>query len=183
MLISRHVKGGHEAEFEQLMASMQAAAALYAGHLGGYLIRPDVGGDPSWHMLFAFDNEANMQQWTRSPERALWLARLAQVTHGDSAARVLSGLETWFALPQAAVRTPPPRWKMACVTWLGIFPLVLLLSHTLTPWLARFLSVVPTTMLVTAAITGAMTWLVMPTLVRVLAGWLYPATRRHESPR
>jgi uncharacterized protein len=177
VIVTRRVQHGRAAEFERLMSGMQAAAARFPGHMGGFLIPPDAPEHGCYRTLFAFDNEAHLQAWTLSAERNEWLGRIANVTHGDAAVRLLSGLETWFALPAARTQAPPPRWKMALVTWSGIFPLVLLSSHTVTlllgPWLHPALVVLAATGLIVAA----MTWLVMPTLVRLLAGWLYPATR------
>ena len=62
---------------------------------------------------------------------------------------------------------------MALVTWLGIFRLVLLLWKLIGPWLAP-VSPVLSVMVVTALVTIVMTWWLMPRLVRLFAGWLYP---------
>lgn len=177
VIVTRRVRQGRAAEFERLMSGMQAAAAQFPGHMGGFLIPPDAPEHGCYRTLFAFDNDAHLQAWTRSAERSEWLLRIAAVTHGDSALRVLNGLETWFAMPQARTRAPPPRWKMALVTWAGIFPLVLLSSLTVTPLLGPWLAPTLVVLVATGLIVTAMTWLVMPTLARLLAGWLYPAER------
>jgi len=155
------------------MAGMRRAAAQFPGHMGGFLIGPEVEGLGCYRMLFAFDTEPRLQAWTQSAERRAWLARIAEVTYGDSAMRVLSGLEGWFALPAAQTRTPPPRWKTALVTWLGIFPLVLVLSNTIGRLIAPT-SPLLGVMVVTALVTVAMSWVVMPGLARLFARWLYP---------
>jgi antibiotic biosynthesis monooxygenase (ABM) superfamily enzyme len=177
VIVTRRVRHGRAAEFERLMSGMQAAAARFPGHMDGFLIPPDVPEQGCYRTLFAFDNEAHLQAWTRSAERNEWLLRIAAVTHGDSALRVLNGLETWFALPAARTKAPPPRWKMALVTWSAIFPLVLLSSHTVAPLLGPRVHPALVVLVATGLIVVAMTWLVMPTLVRLLAGWLYPAER------
>jgi len=176
-IVTRRVRDGRAAEFERMMSGMQAAATRFAGHMGGFLIPPDAPEHCCYRMLFAFDNETNLQAWTRSAERKEWLERIAAVTHGDAALRVLTGLETWFALPASRTKAPPPRWKMALVTWCGIFPLVLLSSHTVAPLLGSWLHPVLVALAATGLIVAAMTWLVMPTLARLLVGWLYPAER------
>lgn len=181
VLVTRRVRRGRAAEFERLMAGMQAAAAGFPGHMGGFLIPPEPAEQGCWRTLFAFDTEAHLQAWTQSAERQAWVESVAQVTHGDSAMRVLSGLETWFALPAARTNAPPPRWKMAIVTWLGIFPLVFLLSSTLGVLLAPIVPAVIVIMIVTALVVTAMTWFVMPTLVRLFAAWLYPLALHSES--
>jgi uncharacterized protein len=180
VLITRRVRRGRAQEFERLMAGMQAAAAEFPGHMGGFLIHPEQAEEGCYRTLFAFDTEAHLQGWANSRERQRWLHRIAEVTHGDTAMRVLTGLETWFALPRARTKLPPPRWKMAIVTWIGIYPLVLLTSTTIAPLLGRYLVMPLTALLVTGVITGAMTWLVMPTLARLFAGWLYPPAPEPE---
>ena len=172
-MTTRRVRASCVAEFEQLITGMRSAAAGFPGHLGGYLIRPEEAGLGCYRMLFAFDTEPHLQAWTGSAERKAWLDRVAGVTYGETAMRVLTGMEGWFALPAAQTRGPPPRWKMAVVTWLGIFPLVLLLSQLIGPWLVPIHPVL-SVMGVTALVTLAMTWLVMPGLARLFAGWLYP---------
>ena len=178
VLITRRVRRGQARDFERLMAGMQAAAADFPGHVGGYLIQPHDAEDGVYHTLFAFDTDEHLRAWTGSDERQSWLRRIAKVTQGDPATRVLTGLETWFALPAAQTRAPPPRWKMAIVTWMGIFPLELVVEHgRRDAWPASSTPIV-VTIIVTALIVTAMTWLVMPTLARLFAGWLYPLSRQ-----
>ena len=45
-----------------------------------------------------------------------WEARARTLTEGEPVYRQLHGLEAWFRSPQ----TPPPRWKMAVATLLGV---------------------------------------------------------------
>ena len=176
VLVTRRVRHGRAPEFERLMAGMQAAAASFPGHMGGFLIPPEQAEQGCYRVLFAFDTDAHLQDWTQSRERQRWLRRIADVTHGDAAMRVMSGLETWFELPAARTKSPPPRWKMAMVTWMGIFPLVLLTSHTIAPLLGSLIHPLLATSIVTGLITVAMTWVVMPALVPLFSNWLYPAS-------
>ena len=180
VLITRRVRRGRAREFERLMAGMQTAAAGFPGHMGGFLIHPDQAEEACYRTLFAFDTQTHLQAWTQSAQRSQWQQRIAEVTHGDAAMRVLTGLETWFALPRARTKVPPPRWKMALVTWAGIYPLVVLTSYTVTPLFGRYLAMPLAALFVTGLITGAMTWLVMPVLARLFAGWLYPAAPEPE---
>jgi uncharacterized protein len=175
VLVTRRVRPGRAGEFERLMTGMREAAARFPGHLGGYLMEPEPDDPSRWRILFAFDSESHLEAWMSSAERKAWQLPIAEVTHGQTAMRMLSGLEGWFAVPVARTREPPPRWKMATVTWLGIFPLVLLLSPSIGAWLAPVhpaLGVAGVTVLVVVA----MTWLVMPLLARLFTGWLYPIT-------
>jgi uncharacterized protein len=181
-LVTRRVRRGRAKEFERLMAGMQAAAAQFPGHMGGFLIPPEQSEQGCYRMLFAFDTEAHLQDWMQSRERQRWHRRIADVTHAGAATRVLSGLETWFALPAARTSLPPARWKMAIVTWMGIFPLVLLISHTIAPVLGHWIHPLLVAMASTGLITAAMTWVVMPALVPLFANWLYPASAETVAP-
>ena len=174
MLITRRVLYGQTAAFKELMQKMEEAAQQFSGHMGGFLIEPEHGEESCYHMLFAFDSQDPMKAWIDSNERRVWLERIADVTHGDAFARVLSGLEAWFAIPVARTKPPPPRWKMAIVTWMGIYPLVLLATYTVMPMLSVHLHRAFVMCVSTALIVTAMTWLVMPLLVRLFAAWLFP---------
>ena len=150
--------------------------------MGGFLIPPEQAEQGRYRMLFAFDTEAHLRDWMQSGERQRWHGRIADVTHAGTATRVLTGLETWFALPAAGTKLPPARWKMAIVTWMGIFPLVLLMSHTVAPLLGPWIHPLLVVMVSTALITIAMTWVVMPNLVPLFARWLYPALAENAAP-
>jgi len=76
---------------------------------------------------------------------------------------------------------PPQQAKMAAVTLLGIYPLILLASRTLAPaldWLPLLLR----ELVVAAVLVVLMTYAVMPLLTRLLERWLLPdVTGIHES--
>jgi antibiotic biosynthesis monooxygenase (ABM) superfamily enzyme len=174
ILVSRRVPPERAAEFEALMDEMMGVARGFPGHLGCYLVRPESGD--LYHTVFAFDDDSHRRAWLESAERKALLTRLTALGAEEGRVHVLTGLETWFAVPAAIGRSPPPRIKMALVTWIGIFPLVLALSQ-LVRLIPGPLPPVLGVALVTALVTIAMTWVVMPTLARLLAFWLYPPPR------
>jgi uncharacterized protein len=180
VLVTRRVKPGHAQAFETAMRHMIAAASEFPGHLGGHLLPPgsdasDCAGLPdTWHVIFAFDSSESLARWQNSSTRALGLAAVAPHTEGEQQVRQLSGMGYWFAEPQGPAQTPPPRWKVAVVTWLGICPTVyvlfILLGELLAPW-----PLLPRVMLITALVVLVMTWLIAPRLTRWLRPWLHPA--------
>lgn len=176
VLVTRRVKAGHEAAFEQASAHMTAAASAFPGYLGGQLVCPDAEGsdDPVlYHVVFAFDTAEHLQGWQQSPARSLGLAAIAPHIEGQTL-RQVSGLGHWFAAPVGPKQMPPPRWKVAVVTWLGICPTVYVLFLLLGEWLAPW-PLLPRVMLLTALVVLLMTWLVAPQLTQLLKPWLYPA--------
>ena len=185
VLIARRVAPASVAAFEAAMQGMLAAAEGFAGHLGGQLMRPEdsgtdgedrADGDPAepllYHVVFAFDSEAHLAAWQASPERAQWLEQVRAHTVGAQQLHRVTGLDYWFATPHSTTRPAPPRWKVATVTWLGIFPTVLLLFLTVAPLMEGWY-LVPRVMVITVLVVLIMTWGVAPRLTRWLHPWLH----------
>jgi len=180
VLVSRRVKPGHEAAFEQASEAMTTAARPFPGYLGGQMVRPDPeGGDEEsnlYHTVFAFDTPEHLQAWQSSPQRAERLQAIAPHTLSSTRLREVSGLGHWFTPPGGAAHKPPPRWKVALVTWLGICPTVYFLFLTVAPWLVDW-PLLPRVMLLTALVVLLMTWVVAPRLTTWLKPFLYPPMR------
>ena len=72
-----------------------------------------------------------------------------------------------------AARQPirPPRWKLAALTWFGVFPVVTAMLALAGPWLDR-LPLVVRTFAITAVLVPAMVFVVMPALSRAFRSWL-----------
>lgn len=84
---------------------------------------------------------------------------------------MLTGLEAWCAMPLIPAGQTPVRWKMACVTWLAIFPTVSLLLGLVAPWLEG-LPFLARTAVITGLAVPVMTWILLPCLVRLFRPWL-----------
>jgi antibiotic biosynthesis monooxygenase (ABM) superfamily enzyme len=117
-----------------------------------------------------FASQADLDRWDASEARRAWRT---PPDGGGRRSRLPSaeGLEAWFSLPATAVNHSPVRWKMAALTWLGIFPTVSLLLHVVAPLLSALPFLVRTAV-ITALAVLMMTWLVMPHLVRLFKPWL-----------
>jgi antibiotic biosynthesis monooxygenase (ABM) superfamily enzyme len=171
-VITRRVKPGHEAAYEKFLEGIIAAAARYAGYLGVEVFRPSVGGD-EYRIVYRFDGTGNLRRWLDSAEHAAWLERAEPHVIGRMRTSFVTGLESWFTLPDRPGAPPPPPYKMALLTWTTIFPLITLVVLVLDPVLTR-LALVPRLAVTTAVTVPLMTWVVMPRLTRALRGWLYP---------
>lgn len=172
VLISRNVKVGCETEFEHATQRMMQAAGRCKGYLGAQLIHP--GEDPEvqdtlYHVVLAFDGQANLDAWHDSPERREGLAATAPFIEGLPSVKPLSGLGLWYQISQPS---PPPRWKVAVVTWLGICPTVYVL-FLLTGDLLKSWGLLPRTLVLTVAVVAIMTWGVAPQLTRLFRFWLF----------
>jgi len=179
VLISRNVKPGCEAEFERATTRLIQVASAFKGCLGAQLVRP--GEDPEvqdlmYHVVLAFDTQAHLDAWHDSEERLQGLAGADPYIAGAASIRPLSGLGLWFRAAQQG----PPRWKVAVVTWLGIFPTVYLLFLA-TGGLLKDWPLLARTIALTLAVVAVMTWLVAPQLTKIFRPWLF-ATSAGRQP-
>ena len=170
---SRRVKRGREREFEEWVSGILAAANGFPGYLGSEVLRPgDAPGDDEYRIVFRFDRKSNLRAWEESEERHRWLREAEPLIH-EERVHVLTGLETWFTLPWKAGEPSPPRYKMAIVTWLAVFPLITLILTLFGPLLG-LLPMLLRTLVLTAVMVSLMTYVIIPRLTRLFSFWLYP---------
>jgi antibiotic biosynthesis monooxygenase (ABM) superfamily enzyme len=169
--ITRRVKPGAEAEFQQALRDFFQESFAHAGVLGVTMLVPPPGSESrEFGILRTFANEQERDNFYASPLFAAWEARCAPLTESDGwSKRELHGLEAWFRTSGS----PPPKWKMAIATYLGVTPVVMLLNLTIGPYIHPWGFV-----LANAAFAGCvvliLTWVVMPVVTRMLARWLHP---------
>jgi uncharacterized protein len=171
--VTRRVKPGHEAFYDQFLAGINAAASRFPGHLGVDVFRPQSASAGEYRIVYRFDTGEHLRAWLDSDERAAWLERAEPHVIGPMRTRFVTGLETWFTLPDRPGIPPRPPYKMALLTWLTIFPLITLVVVALDPLLEK-LDLVPRLAVTTGLTVPIMTWLVMPRITRLLRSWLYP---------
>jgi antibiotic biosynthesis monooxygenase (ABM) superfamily enzyme len=168
--ITRRVLPGREAEFQQALREFFQTSFAHGAVLGASMLTPTPGSDSrEYGILRTFPNEAERDAFYQSPMFKAWEERARMLTEGEPVYRQLHGLEAWFRSPH----NPPPRWKMAVVTYLGVLPVVMFLSLTLGPAI-RSWNFVLSNALFNACVVAALTWVVMPLFTRLLHGWLNP---------
>jgi antibiotic biosynthesis monooxygenase (ABM) superfamily enzyme len=74
-----------------------------------------------------------------------------------------------------ATRPAPPRYKLALLTWAGAYAVITLILAVLGPAMAAW-PLPLRTLLLSALMAPAMTWLVIPSLTRLFRGWLASAS-------
>ncbi len=171
---SRRVKPGREREFEEWVTGIFAAANRAPGYLGSEVLRPgDDPEDDEYRIVFRFDRASNLRAWENSEERRRWLRKSRPLLREEEKVDVLTGLETWFTLPSRAGEPAPPRYKMAVVTWLAVFPVVAIIFSVFGRWL-ELLPTLVRTLVFTAVMVTLMTYVIMPRMTRLFSFWLYP---------
>jgi antibiotic biosynthesis monooxygenase (ABM) superfamily enzyme len=174
--ILQRVKPGCEAAFEVVLADLIAAAQGFEGHLGVNVFRPSDRTHPEYRIVFKFDRISQLRQWETSTIRQKLLERAKQLTVGTSQISRLTGLETWFTLPQQPGLSPPPRYKMMVISGITIYVLINLINVLVVPLITPLPSLLRT-LVVTLLMVAIMTYIAMPRMTKLFARWLYPSAR------
>ncbi len=170
---SRRVRPGREREFEEWVSGILAVANTFPGYLGSEVLRPSDPEDDEYRIIFRFDHASNLHAWENSEERHHWIRQSRPLLHEKEKVHVLTGLETWFTLPSKPGEPTPPRYKMAIVTWLAVFPVVAVIFFLFGQWL-NLLPTLQRTQVFTAVMVTLMTYVIMPRVTRLFSFWLYP---------
>jgi len=172
-LVDRIPREGMDAQLEQAMKNLIAAALKFPGHLGVTVTRPSLPAQPGFRMVYRFDSHEHLRAWEESAEHARLVAAANRYTRGEPRYDILTGLEAWFTLP-AQPALHPKRARMTVVSWLGIFPLVYLYAELFDRILPSGTPVVLKVFVVTALVVPTMSYVVAPRLTRLFKDWLYP---------
>jgi antibiotic biosynthesis monooxygenase (ABM) superfamily enzyme len=171
--VTRRVKPGHEAFYEQFLQGIIAEVSKFPGHMGVEVFRPASAADGEYRVVYRFDTREHLRAWLESDERAAWLERAEPHVVGPMRSRFVTGLETWFTVPGRPDTPPPPPYKMALLTWVALFPVLTLVVVIIGP-VIQGLPTVPRLAITAAVVVPIMTWVVMPRVTRLLHHWLFP---------
>jgi len=167
--ITRRIKPGCEQEFQSALKEFFARSLSESGVHGAAMLVPPPGSSSSeYGIIRSFANSAERDAFYSSPLYHEWKKRVASLSDGEPKARELHGLEAFFRHDDLS---PPPRWKMAIATYLGVVPVIMTLALTLGP-LIRSWNFVLNNLVFNACVVALLTWVVMPLITRALQAWL-----------
>lgn len=176
--ITRKVKPGNEAAFEDAINGFLSDTIKAKTSLGALLIRPlPRAQDRTYGILRSFATERDRETFYNSVNFRKWDETVKSLVEGDYSRQDLHGLEAFFHDP--GLIRHPPRWKMALATWVGVWPTVYFISSLIAPRLSGWHPALATGA-VTLIVVIALTWAVMPVLTRMVRPWLRGAAGIHE---
>ena len=173
-VITHRVRPGREAGYEEWIKGIAADALGYDGYLGAHILRPELGVSPDHVIVVQFETCQQLDSWMQSQTRRDWIERVKPLIREPESIKVLTGLESWFQLPEQPPHAPPKRYKQALLVWIGVAGLSLLLGPLVAAALAswpEFLRV----LINTGIMVALLTYWVMPFLTRRFKGWLFKA--------
>ena len=174
ILIVRSPHKTNQKEFELALSDTIDAALKFPGHLGVTVLKPQRDNN-DYQIIVKFASDADYQRWCHSNEAAHWFKILNRLEEKPPNLEIMTGIETWFAVNSSMPRPmiPPPRYKMAIVTWLAIFVLIVIINLLFGSLLAS-LPMLLRSFVLTLGLVGLMTYVVMPRMMQLFSWWLYP---------
>ena len=171
VVVTWHVRHGHEQEFDAWFREVSAAALRFPGHLGLNVVHHDAR-ESEYVIVFRFDTDEHLKDWMNSDVRREFLAKAEQFREEQPTYHVERGLEYWFETNDTK---SPARWKMAIITVLGVWPVSILVTNALTPLIGGLPPVLQA-LVVSVGIVCMLTWVVMPLLVKLFSPLLKQRT-------
>ena len=176
LTITRRAKAGKTEEFERWLDGIIHEAMKFDGHMGVNVIRPSNMSNPEYLIILRFDNFENLEKWEKSEIRKIWIEKGEDLIEGKTKMEKQIGLEFWFT-PSSSIgstvleQQPPPRYKMAIV----VIGIIFVLVSTLLPQVEQATAGIPVLLSTLVGVTIMvllMTYVIMPSVTRLLRPWL-----------
>jgi len=171
VLVNRFVPQDGENAFADTLGDLLRDFDRFPGTAGCRVFRRPLGNGVEFSILQHFASQTDHVAWLASPEFARWRGAVAPPVPTAGHVHRYSGMESFFVSAKAP--DAPPRWKMAVLLLLIVYPLSLALSIWGAPVLAS-LPVLVGTLLTSVFMVWLMTYLLVPILTKVFQPWLQP---------
>ena len=174
--ITRRVRKEHAPAFERMLAEFASQSLNVPGSRGVHLLFPPPGSaTDEYGILRSFASVAHRDAFYASPLFKDWTSRIEKMVDGPPVYRELGGLEAWFREPHASL---PPKWKMALLTWIAVWPVSMVVPAILVPLMGTALPQILVAGIVAGGIVLVLTWVAMPVLVKLARPWLHRSSAR-----
>jgi antibiotic biosynthesis monooxygenase (ABM) superfamily enzyme len=171
VVFNRRVSEGHDEEYQAVVERAAEISRTFPGHLASTVLHTD--GTRDYQVIYTFSDPHALHGWMVSSERHALIQQLDDVSEVFEKVEPLTGLETWFLLPNRTTITPPPRWKMWLVSFVAVYPFVVLFQWLIAPELEDW-PLLLRSAIFPLVLLSIMTFVLMPYATRIAKHWLYP---------
>ncbi|CAN0211429.1 unnamed protein product [Ectocarpus sp. 12 AP-2014] len=177
LIIIRHaVRPEFRERYETWLKQIIAAAAEFPGHEGVYVLRPQEDEEnETFEIAVRFTSNAAAEAWLSSNIRKEMLSSIEFALASHEQLEITSGIDFWFT-PPASKAKQPTRWKQWLITTAVIWPLTIIVPALYQP----LFNIIPEIAVwgvrhgvIAATIVALVVYLIMPKVVRLVAGWLF----------
>ncbi len=169
VLIARKVKKGSEQRFWELEKELFDEVARLPGFLTVNHFPTTAGEEGEYVSVLQFESVEALLRWERSDARNNILNEIQHVLEYEPRRKSITGLEGMF---ESSVQVGPPRWKMTLVLIAVIVTLIAVIKPLVAALLPALGGLLQTLVIISIQVP-VMTYLVMPTLTKLLSSWLY----------
>ena len=154
-VICRNIAAGHEKDYDDWLERFMISERQFPGYLGTTIIAPGGNTSSVRYVINRFSDQASLDVWENSK---VALSLIDEINKYSTLQRV-TGLETWFTLPQLknVVAQSPPRWKMAIVVFIAVYAISSLTRSILNPFLGQW-PILSNTIIYTAILVVSLTY-------------------------
>lgn len=167
-VINRNIKVGHEKEYDEWLRRYMELERQVPGYLGTTIIAPAGSSSSVRYIINRFTDKSSLDAWENSEVAR----KLIEEANTCSTYNRVTGLETWFTLPNLKTIAAPPRWKMAIVAFIAAFCISSLAQYFIKFSLGQ--SPLLANVVMNMILVLALTYFAMPLLSRLFRRWLYP---------
>jgi uncharacterized protein len=168
----RTVRPGSEQAFQETLRVFVRQSLDEDSTCGAMMLVPPSDTDSQeFGILRSFPNEEARVRFYGSKLFQDWEQRIESLVVGSPESKELHGLEAFFQTDSVVARRAPPRWKMAILTWMGVWPAVFVWSSLLQSSIASWPHVLRSGV-VTAFVVPTLAWGIMPRLTKFFHKWL-----------
>ena len=172
LIITHTIKAGEEKRYEGWLTEILSAVSSCPGYLGREIFRP-TQGTRTYTSIVRFDTSNNLNAWVESETRNSFVSRVSDLLEKGDVHEIRTGIDFWFT-PEGV--KPPEPWKQFLLTLSAVYPLSLIIPRLFSP----LFSVAPLLgqpyirgLLIAAALTALLTFVIMPRYTRLVKKWLY----------
>jgi hypothetical protein len=169
-VVRRIILPGCEKDYDDWLRRFRPVLRDAPGYLSTTVIVPGENQNIRY-IVHRFTDATSMEAWENSATRLKLLEEANK--YSQPYYEKATGLETWFAIPGMHAIVPPPRWKMALVTFPAAY-LLSLFTILILKLISASLPLTITNLIVTTVLVFGLTYFAMPTLSILLKRWLYP---------
>lgn len=174
LLVRDVAEAGREDAFVDTAERLAQLERVQPGYEGSSVFAP-AEHNLTWSSVIRFRTQAQLDAWLSSPELSRAIPeRHAQLTQESQITTASSFASTVRVADGHASITPA--WKTTMTILLVLYPLVVVLTLYVNPWLGVIAPQPWLALFLSLALTmGLVTWVFLPLLMRMLRRWLDPA--------
>lgn len=174
ILIHHTVLPYYRDRYETWLRQIIVAAANFSGHQGVHVIRP-TEGNHTFEIAVRFSSHEEAEAWLNSDIRKELISDIASALASDEQVEIKTGIDFWFTPPTSKAKQPT-RWKQWLITTSVIWPLTMIIPVLYQPLFDALPALSAWGIrhgIIAATIVALVVYLIMPRVVRRVAGWLF----------